>query len=423
MPSMGSPSFAALFRAGIRSAASPPPSLAPGECRSPDDGARCGLCHAMTLSYETEGRIKAEAASTFWSAVAGTVPLAPLVTSPRGRGYRTVSKRKAFRRTGKTRLGLIGPADGPQPGGIVVGRCAIEPEEHAVIYRAIEESLHDRSALPLSDALQYAIIKGNYHEHSVLFNVRAITPAVLRAANRISRTLTARFAHSLSAVFLFEGEAEGRYYLAPREAGAVPRIRKVFGDGRLFVRIEGRPFLYPPLVFSQVNESLLEPLISGARSLLSPAGTDTLVDLYCGYGLFGLSLAPLVRRVIGAEASHLAVAAARDNARRQKIGSARFIRALLNQDSVRTVMAGATDSCLMILDPPRNGTAPGVIEAVAARLPRRVVHVFCNMDLLAGELLRWKKAGYRPENAIPFDMFPGTAELEMMVMLAPRSGE
>jgi len=373
----------------------------------------------MTLTYETEVRLKAEAAARFWSSVAGAVPLAGLVPSPRGRAYRTVSKRKVFRVRGALRFGLIGPADNPRPAGIPVQHCAIEGDTHAALYHVIEESLQEHAASPLADLLQYAIIKGNYHEQTILFNVRAITPALLRAVNRISRTLTAQFGKLVAGVFLFEGESDGRYYLTPREHRGVPVVRKVFGKSLLFLRIGNRPFLYPPLAFSQVNESLLEPFVAGARMLLAPAGRETLYDLYCGYGLFALSLAPLVRRVVGAEASHLAVAAATENARRQKVPHARFIRTLLNADSAGTVTARSTADALMLLDPPRSGTAPGVIETLAGRFPRRVVHVFCNMEILAGELERWKKAGYLPEQGIPFDMFPGTPALEMMVLLAP----
>ncbi len=415
---MGPALFAELFRAGVRDAGQPPLSLPRGACRSAD-GAPCGLCFGMTIDYATEARVKADAAARFWSGVAGSDLLSPLVPSPRGRAYRTVSKRKIFRRGRELRLGLIDPAEGLRSGGISVGRCMIEPDEHAAIYREIEARLRDRSALPLTEVLQYVIIKGNYLERSILFNVRQSTPAVVRAVNGLSRSLTARFAKSIAGVFLFEGEEEGRYYLAPRRAGGVPRVRKVFGKGELFLRVDGRPFLYPPLAFSQVNESILPLFVSGARTLLSPAGSEMFFDLYCGYGLFGLSLAPLVRRVVGAEASHIAVAAARENARRQKISHARFVRALLNGDSVQEIMAGAADDSLMLLDPPRNGTAPGIIEAAAAFRPARVVHIFCNMELLEGELLRWRNAGYRAERGIPFDMFPGTPELEMMVLLTP----
>jgi tRNA/tmRNA/rRNA uracil-C5-methylase (TrmA/RlmC/RlmD family) len=379
----------------------------------------------MTLTYETEARLKAEAATLFWSSVTGNVPLAPLITSPRGRAYRTVSKRKAFKVQGRLRLRLIGPAENPRPAGITVGRCAIEPDIHAALYQAIETNLHEHPALPLADCLQYAVIKGTYDEQTILFNVRAITPACVRAVNHVSRSLTGRFGKSVAGVFLFEGEPEGRYYLSPRDPGGAAAARKVFGKNLIFTRIGEVPFLYPPMAFSQVNGSILESFVAGARTLLSPAGTDTLFDLYCGYGLFGLSLAPLVRRIIGAESSHLAVAAATANARRHNVRHARFVRTVLNAESARAVTARSPAGSLMLLDPPRSGTASGVIETLAGRFPRRVVHVFCNMEILRGELDRWETAGYLPERCIPFDMFPGTPELELMVLLSParRAGE
>jgi len=409
-------SFAALFEARVAAAPLPPRSLAPGECHAPD-GRPCGLCHAMRLPYETEAHLKAEAAGEFWSSVAGSVPLAPLVPSPMGRAYRTVSKRKAFPARDGIRLGLIGP----QSDGIAVGRCAIEPESHAAIYHDLDGRLRERASLPLSELLQYAIIRGNYREQTVLFNVRAITPALVRAANRISRALSERFGKSLAGVFLFEGEPDARYYLTPRERGAIPAPRKIFGRNQLFLRVGEGKFLYPPMVFSQVNESLLELFIAGARTLLSPTGGETLYDLYCGYGLFALSLAPLVRRVVGVESSPLAVAAATANARRLQITSARFLCRSLSADSAADVTARSTARTLMLLDPPRGGTASGVLEALAERLPQRVVHIFCNMEILPQELQRWQKTGYRPERAVPFDMFPGTPELEMMVLLVPHN--
>jgi tRNA/tmRNA/rRNA uracil-C5-methylase (TrmA/RlmC/RlmD family) len=75
----------------------------------------------------------------------------------------------------------------------------------------------------------------------------------------------------------------------------------------------------------------------------------------------------------------------------------------------------------VILDPPRRGTSKGVIEAVAARTPSRVLHVFCNPDVLATELQRWFVCGYDILRVVPFDLFPGTDEIETMVLLGPRS--
>jgi tRNA/tmRNA/rRNA uracil-C5-methylase (TrmA/RlmC/RlmD family) len=74
----------------------------------------------------------------------------------------------------------------------------------------------------------------------------------------------------------------------------------------------------------------------------------------------------------------------------------------------------------ILLDPPRSGTDKEVIEYIAARKPTRVLHIFCNVDIMPNELKRWTESGYSITRAIPFDMFPGTSAIEMMVLLTPR---
>ncbi|HNX24844.1 MAG TPA: hypothetical protein PKG60_12425, partial [Spirochaetota bacterium] len=71
----------------------------------------------------------------------------------------------------------------------------------------------------------------------------------------------------------------------------------------------------------------------------------------------------------------------------------------------------------VILDPPRNGTAPGVIAAIAERNPELVVHIFCGVETIPGEIEQWKHAGYQSVRCIPLDMFPGTPDVEVMVLL------
>jgi len=70
----------------------------------------------------------------------------------------------------------------------------------------------------------------------------------------------------------------------------------------------------------------------------------------------------------------------------------------------------------ILLDPPRSGTAEGVIEYIASQNPEKVVHIFCNSEIIEKELGRWKKSGYIPDTTVPFDMFPGTNEIEIMVI-------
>jgi tRNA/tmRNA/rRNA uracil-C5-methylase (TrmA/RlmC/RlmD family) len=73
----------------------------------------------------------------------------------------------------------------------------------------------------------------------------------------------------------------------------------------------------------------------------------------------------------------------------------------------------------LLLDPPRQGTEPGVIRALAARNPARILHIFCDMDTLPREVNLWRKSGYMVSKVVPLDMFPGTDDLEVMVLFIP----
>jgi hypothetical protein len=48
-----------------------------------------------------------------------------------------------------------------------------------------------------------------------------------------------------------------------------------------------------------------------------------------------------------------------------------------------------------------------------------VVHLFCNIDILPEEVLRWKNAGYTFVQAVPLDLFPGTPTIEIAGLFIP----
>ena len=389
--------------------------LKEGECQSPQ-GSRCTLCHAVDLTYEEEVSLKEEALQTHWKEHFSLPLLSRLVASPFGRGYRTVTKRRAFHVRGSVRLGLIAPAEEGSYKPFDVVECAIEPEGHAPIYRKVQEILEKPYAQPLADVLSYMIIKGNYMEYAVMINVRKVSPDVARAVNTLSKSLTHIFP-AITSVFLYQDESSGRYYLGRSNKGKQPTVRKVFGKPDIHQRICGRSFLYSPLTFSQVNQSIADVFVTCAGELLALDKATTLLDLYCGYGLFALCLADKSHSVLGVEVSPEAIASAIHNAKRQKISNVRFLRSNITADSVARMIQPAHGRTVVLLDPPRSGTAEGVIECIAARKPARVVHIFCNIDIMPAELTRWTDDGYALTKAIPFDMFPGTSSIEMMVLL------
>lgn len=366
--------------------------------------------------YEKEVALKNKALQDFWRHHQPQTPLAPLVVSPLGRGYRTVTKRKAFHRKDGILLGLINPSESGSETSFNVIRCAIEPKEHARIYSTAQSSLGKPYARTLAGVLNYVIIKGSYTEFAVILNVQEVSASIIKAANTLSKSLTHAI-EDITGLFLFEEESYGRYYLGTKNPRIQPRFKKIFGKAEIYQRIAGRSFLYPPLSFSQVNHSIIEMLVATAGDLLDLNMTQTLYDLYCGYGLFSLCLAEKAGKVIGVELSMQSVEAAAANARRNNIANARFFRSDINAESLRRIMKHAASHDAVLLDPPRNGTAAGVIECIASCRPALVLHILCNIDLLPSELKRWKACGYKPVRAIPFDLFPGTSEVEVMVVL------
>jgi tRNA/tmRNA/rRNA uracil-C5-methylase (TrmA/RlmC/RlmD family) len=414
--------FAHMFTAAVKAARHPPRQLLAGECQSAT-GHRCRLCHAVSLSYEQEAPLKQKALIEFWNRELPGIPLDPLVHSPRGRGYRTVTKRRAFRSRGRITIGLIDPSS-------VSGRlesfealhCAIEPDDHALIFSAAREYLGTSHAEPLANRLLYIVIKGTASTFSIILHVRAITHDLVRAANGLSKILT-RTCQGVAGVFVLEGDPTDdripRYYLGHQRRPPQRSFRKIFGNRNLTLKILGRPFSFSPLSFTQINQPVFEEILARVRTLLGLHRNRAFYDLYCGYAPFALSCADVVARVIGADGAPEAIASAVANARKQGVFHARFLHTDITPTSLRSILKGASPGDALLLDPPRNGTAPGVIEYIAAKRFSRIAHLFCNIDLLSSEIRRWTTEGYIAVRAIPFDMFPGTPEIEIMVLLEP----
>ena len=387
---------------------------------------RCNLCFAGIIDYASEVKNKQKVISEFWNSLKTGIQLQPLITSPNGRDYRTVSKRKAFITNRVFQLGLIGVDDDslknyPLP----VEHCAIEPQLHAEVYNAVQEYLRKKDSKSLAEQFNYVIVKGNNDEASVIFNVTSFSSENRKAINHLSKSITARV-KNVQGVFVFVDEERSRYYLSDRpKRDDIKRgnsITKIYGRDKLFHKVGDLKFLYSVPSFSQTNHFILDLFLSTAEEFLELSADDTLYDLYCGYGLFSISLAKKAGRVIGMEVSRDSIKDAIENAKRNSVANAHFISTNINLENLQKSLKPKSNNIKLLLDPPRSGTASGVIECLAAYNPEKVLHIFCNMDIVERELSRWKNCGYTVVKAQPFDMFPGTSEIELMVALT-RNGK
>ncbi len=386
------------------------------------------------MEYGRELRLKNEALKRFRDI--HSLPCDPgLITrSPLSRGYRSTSKRRVAMASGK--IYFLHP--GERPGGKqLVSPSLLEPPRHEEIFRLIHRRISRNEDEPLAKALNWVIIRGIDRGCALILNVYRIDAAVVRKAKQLSERIPVEN-EAIASVFLFHDPSRSEYYLeAGREAPdeRPSRIREaglkcLAGPRDLAIDLGDLRLRFPPLVFSQINESMIPNLLQTGREMLESPGGDTsadhLVDLYCGYGLFSFGMGSRFGRVTGIELAGPAIEAARHNFDRiSKKGSIhirpmRFLEGRITGPFIEkafTPIERGRKRVHVLLDPPRQGTGSGVIEAIAGSNPQQVLHIFCNIDRLPLELRQWEALGYRAARASVLDFFPGTANVETLLLL------
>ena len=143
---------------------------------------------------------------------------------------------------------------------------------------------------------------------------------------------------------------------------------------------------------------------------LDPTGSETLVDVYCGVGLFGLALADHVERVIGVEADPSAIADLRYNAR----GLEHVVPIEGKTQAALSGLEGPID--LMVIDPPRSGAGKQIVEEIVRLQPQRVAYVSCDPATLARDARHLVEGGYHLQMVQPLDLLPQTFHIESVAL-------
>jgi 23S rRNA (uracil1939-C5)-methyltransferase len=185
-----------------------------------------------------------------------------------------------------------------------------------------------------------------------------------------------------------------------------------FQTNELTLTVRGEVYQYNANAFFQINPSLLGSLVENA---IGDASGGTVLDLYCGVGLFTLPLARQFQKVIGVEANATATRFARRNLQLAGLRNADVITATVT-DWFRSASIGPVD--FVLLDPPRAGAESAVIEGILNLQPRAISYVSCDPATLARDLRKLIGGGYVIESIAGFDLFPQTHHVETVVRLA-----
>jgi 23S rRNA (uracil1939-C5)-methyltransferase len=272
----------------------------------------------------------------------------------------------------------------------------------------------DRLIVPLSELVTQLSIRERLPQIEV-----AVADDVVALVVRVLDPPTEADLESLRAFELSHGV---RFYL---QSGGIDSTRVLTEPApRLYYKLPEAQLEieFLPTDFIQVNAAVNRALVSAASELLQLTPEASVLDLYCGLGNFSLALARHAHSVVGVEGDAGLVQRAQGNAHRNGIANAQFFRADL---AAPPAADGGAPAWLarryshVLLDPPRAG-ALAMLPHIARLAPERLLYVACDPDSLARDVgLLVHQHGFELLAAGVVDMFPHTAHLESIALLAP----
>lgn len=195
------------------------------------------------------------------------------------------------------------------------------------------------------------------------------------------------------------------------------------GGIKVVLRIPPDDWDVPPDSFFQNNFFLLPKLVEAARDCLKASGARYLVDVYCGVGFFGISLADTVEKFVGVEIDKPAIKAARNNLLRHQRTNGEFVMGDAQVLLPELLQKYPAHETAVLLDPPRVGVPKAAIEQLREVRPKQIVYVSCHPATLARDLnLLCENGVFELRSVTPLDMFPQTQHVECVADVRLSSG-
>jgi len=190
------------------------------------------------------------------------------------------------------------------------------------------------------------------------------------------------------------------------------------GGLKVVLRIAPKGWEVPADSFFQNNFFLLPRLVEVTRECLRQAGARHLADVYCGVGFFSIELGDLVESFIGVEYDQLAIKAARRNAAARNLSNGEFVAGKAEELLPEILTRFRAEKTSVLLDPPRKGCRPEMMELLRAVKPSQIIYVSCQPATMARDLnVLCGEGVFRIAQVVPLDMFPQTAHVECVADL------
>ncbi len=380
----------------------------------------CGGCDFRTMTYAAELEAKRQFVQDAMTRIGGLdVTAAPSLPSPMQDGYRN-----------KVQYPLTRLANGKIAAGFYASRshrvipcddCKLQPALLNSIVRTLC-GLLDRYKITIYDEVtgkglvRHLYLRHGIHSGEVMVCLVCNGRSLPHSCEFVTDLLAAH--PEVSTVVLNVNTRDTNVITGPENI-------TLYGPGVIHDTMCGVPVSLNPLSFYQVNTLGAEQLYNVAADYAAAPfadgntpGSGTLLDLYCGAGTIGLSMADRFEKLVGVETIPQAVENARANAAAMghSTDRARFLCADAGEAAAQLAAEGLQPD-VIVLDPPRKGCSTQALDAVLTMAPRRVVMVSCNAATAARDVRYLADHGYAVQQVQPVDMFPRTRHIECVVQL------
>lgn len=390
----------------------PSPDRIPVDC--PVAGP-CGGCSLRHLDYAAELRAKQESVLDAFRRIGGLeVPVLDILPSPDVDRYR--NKVQFPVGIDKNGVPCIGFYAGRTHRIVPCPDCKLQPSVLNEIGNALCAFFAQQGIRPYDEQsgkglVRHIFLRRGAHSGQIMVCL-VCTRAKLPHAEQLCTALRGQFP-AISTILLNVNAKNTNVIL-----GSENHI--LYGPGYIEDTLCGVPVRLGPLSFYQVNTLAAERLYGVAAQYAQLTPDDTLLDLYCGMGTIGLSMAEQCRELIGVEIVPEAIESAKANAARMGeavAAKSRFFCADAGQAATQLAAEGLHPDIVM-LDPPRKGCDEATLSAVVRMAPRRVVYVSCNPATAARDAAWLERNGYHAEKVQPVDLFPRTKHVECVIALS-----
>ena len=390
----------------------PSPDRIPVDC--PVAGP-CGGCSLRHLDYAAELRAKQESVLDAFRRIGGLeVPVLDILPSPDVDRYR--NKVQFPVGIDKNGVPCIGFYAGRTHRIVPCPDCKLQPSVLNEIGNALCAFFARQGIRPYDEQsgkglVRHIFLRRGAHSGQIMVCL-VCTRAKLPHAEQLCTVLRGQFP-AISTILLNVNAKNTNVIL-----GSENHI--LYGPGYIEDTLCGVPVRLGPLSFYQVNTLAAERLYGVAAQYAQLTPDDTLLDLYCGMGTIGLSMAEQCRELIGVEIVPEAIESAKANAARMGeavAAKSRFFCADAGQAATQLAAEGLHPDIVM-LDPPRKGCDEATLSAVARMAPRRVVYVSCNPATAARDAAWMEMNGYHAEKVQPVDLFPRTKHCECVLLMS-----